>query len=114
MNLLVVDDEPSLLRLLEHHLTRQGHSVSTAASVAAAQCVLANQYDVAVIDWTLPDGNGLEIGRELLDRHPAIRVVFASGYPLDATIVPAELRPRIRFLQKPFLPRALADLLASL
>ena len=114
MNLLVVDDEASLLQLLGQYLTRQGHTVEPSATVAGVRALMAHSFDVAVIDWILPDGSGLDLGRELLDHDPTIRVVFTSGYPLDASDVPEGLRDRVRVLQKPFLPRALAEILNNL
>ena len=125
MHLLLVDDEPSLLHLLGQHLVRQGHTVESAASVAGARVLIpasslnaavfdAAVFDAAVIDWTLPDGTGLDIGCALLEGHPNIHVVFTSGYPLDIAVVPADLRARVHVLQKPFLPRALAEILKSL
>ena len=117
MNVLVVDDETSLLQLLSQHLVRQGHTVDTAVSVATALELIARlgaaAYDFALIDWTLPDGNGLDVAREILTTGAKVRVVFTSGYPIDSTILPVEMRGRVQILQKPFLPRALGELLNS-
>ena len=114
MDLLLVDDEPSLLQLLGQHLVRQGHTVQSAANVAEAKAIAAaSSFDLALIDWSLPDGTGLDIGVDLLEKDKDVRVVFASGYPLDPAVVPLDLRQRVRVLQKPFLPRALAELLKS-
>jgi DNA-binding response OmpR family regulator len=115
MNILVVDDEVSLLHLLGQHLRRQGHTVETAASIADARSLIAAlpapSYDFALIDWTLPDGTGLDVARDLLERDSQVRVLFTSGYPLDTLAVPAAFRNRVRVLQKPFLPRALVEIL---
>ena len=117
MQLFLVDDEPSLLQLLGQYLTRQGHTVETAATVAQAKERLSRQprpaFDYAVVDWTLPDGTGLEVGLDLLRGDEKLRLIFASGYPLDLSVVPDNFRERVRILQKPFLPRALVELLAS-
>lgn len=114
MRLLLVDDEQSLLQLLGQRLVRLGHVVALAANVAQAQAVLAGPYDAAIIDWTLPDGSGLDIGRALLENDNQVVVIFTSGYPLDAEVVRKDLRGRVRFLQKPFLPRALSEILSTL
>ncbi|HEY3738285.1 MAG TPA: response regulator [Bryobacteraceae bacterium] len=116
MNLLVVDDETSLLQLLGQHLERQGHTIEPAASVAAALAAIAKPvtFDVALVDWKLPDGIGLDVARALLTRDAKARVIFTSGYPIDSSDIPAEFRSRIRMLQKPFLPRALAEMLKTL
>jgi two-component system OmpR family response regulator len=115
MKILVVDDEVSLLHLLGQHLVRQGHTVETAASVTEAGKLIgrtpAPAYDFALVDWTLPDGTGLDVARDLMERDPRVRVLFTSGYPLDALAVPAQFRNRVRVLQKPFLPRMLGEIL---
>lgn len=114
MHLFLVDDETSLLSLLGQHLVRQGHTVESAASAAEARALLPLAFDAAIIDWTLPDGRGLDIGLALLEQHDEIKVVFTSGYPLDISAVPTDFKARVRLLQKPFLPRVLAEILNSL
>ena len=115
MNVLLVEDEHSLLQLLGQHLVRRGFVVHPAANASEARSLLKQQprplFDFALIDWTLPDGNGLDLGIELLRLVPGVRVIFTSGYPLDTGLLPDELRARVRFLQKPFLPRALGEIL---
>jgi DNA-binding NtrC family response regulator len=114
MNLLLVDDEASLLQMLAQQLARHGHIVTPAASVGAARAALTTPFEAAVIDWTLPDGNGLDVARDFLAAYPSARVVFTSGYPLDHSVIPESFHDRVRFLQKPFLARALAAVLSEL
>lgn len=114
MHLLLVDDEPSLLNLLGQHLQRHGHLVEQAASVAEARLHLQVSFDAAIVDWTLLDGTGLDVALPLLASNYKLHVIFTSGYPLDASVVPAAYRGRVHILQKPFLPRALAQILNSL
>lgn len=116
MNVLVVDDETSLLQLLGQHLERQGHTVEAAASVGIALAAIAKPvaYDVALVDWKLPDGIGLDVARAFLTRDAKAQVIFTSGYPIDSGDIPVEFRSRVRMLQKPFLPRALAEMLKTL
>ena len=117
MNLLLVDDEAPLLQLLGQHLVRSGHVVEPAGNVSDALAVIAKApigaYDIALIDWSLPDGTGLEVAEELLKRDSKARVIFTSGYPLDEQQFPASMRDRVRVLQKPFMPRALGEIMAA-
>jgi DNA-binding response OmpR family regulator len=115
MRVLLVDDEPSLLQLLGKNLARQGHSVESAPNAAHARAIITSRipFDFALIDWTLPDGSGLDVARQLLERDSRVRVVFTSGYPLDMSLIPAKLRDRMRVLQKPFLPRALGEMMTN-
>src|SRR5919201_5457345 len=60
--LLVVEDERKLLRGLQRGLEAEGYEVVTAASGQAAQAQLAAQsFDCLVLDWMLPDRDGLMI-----------------------------------------------------
>ena len=63
---LVVDDEPDLRTLYELTLLREGHRVETAASVQEArQKLRAQHFDAVLTDMRLPDGQGLELIKEL-------------------------------------------------
>jgi len=56
---LVVDDEPDLLELLEMTLSRMGLDTSRAESVGEALKMLdRDAYDLCLTDWNLPDGEG--------------------------------------------------------
>jgi DNA-binding response OmpR family regulator len=113
MNLLLVDDEDSLRHLLAQYLTSQGYAVEEAAGAAQARASISKSeiFEFALIDWSLPDGSGLDVARELLEKDLKLRVIFTSGYPLDARLIPVNLRDRVRMLQKPYLPRALVEIL---
>ena len=57
---LVVDDEPDLLELLEMTLSRMGLDTSRAETVGDAQRMLDREgFDLCLTDWNLPDGEGL-------------------------------------------------------
>ena len=76
MKILLVDDEAGIREGLAALLRRRGHDVRTAADCATATAALADDYDVLVTDWRLPDG----VAGSFLDavRCPAIAV---SGHP---------------------------------
>jgi two-component system KDP operon response regulator KdpE len=63
---LVVDDEPQILRALKTSLRGAGYEVETAETAAQALALLAaNPPDAVVLDLVLPDGSGIEVCREL-------------------------------------------------
>ena len=66
--------------------------------------------DAAVIDLSLPDGSGEDIARAVLEFDPAIRIIIATGYAYEP---PASLLGKVAVLQKPFLPRALLNVLVG-
>ncbi len=68
MRLLVVEDEVDLAEAVARGLRRQGYAVDTAYGASLAEEKLrGNAYDLAILDWNLPDGSGLELCRRLVD-----------------------------------------------
>lgn len=82
LHLLVVDDEESILRLVQEILASEGHQVDTAGSgEAALELILRQDFDVIVSDWKMPGLNGINLYQELLERKPAAarRMLFMTG-----------------------------------
>jgi len=77
-NVLVVEDDPGVLKALRRKLTQAGHAVSTATNCEAGRALTA-QFDLAILDLELPDGSGVELAEELLARSQAVQVVFYTG-----------------------------------
>jgi two-component system cell cycle sensor histidine kinase/response regulator CckA len=105
---LVADDEPSVLRLVTHVLTRHGYTVLAAADGRnALEACLRREGPIhlAVLDVMMPGMTGPELAVCLTAHHPKIEVLFMSGYRTDQI---ADLSPGIKgahFIAKPFLPR---------
>jgi len=69
-SLLVVEDDTALLRMLTQALRVAGHDVEPVTSVAEANAATARgQFELALIDIRLPDGDGVELGEALLQTH---------------------------------------------
>ena len=116
-SILIIDDEPPLLRMMSLFLARSGYRVTVAAGAAKARTELAaaaGGFDVIVIDATLPDANMAELGTEILSADPNVRLLGASGYPVDMSGLEAVAPGRVAFLQKPFSPDMLAAALRRL
>jgi len=80
--ILVVDDESSILELLRDALTEAGYAVDTAENAQGALALVQdNLYDVAILDFALPDMNGVMLHGELrrVDTELAERTLFISG-----------------------------------
>jgi len=108
--LLLVDDDTRLASMVSDYLGRAGFEVETAGSLAAGRELLAaNHYDTLVLDLMLPDGDGLDLCRELRassrTRHLPLLMLTARGEPMDR-IVGLELGAD-DYLPKPFEPREL-------
>lgn len=110
--ILVVEDDPALVRLLTRYLERAGLPCLAATTIAEAKLTLTQSaVGLLLVDLTLPDGSGVEFLAAALQNAPELRGILCSGYPLTLSLFPAELHPRLAILQKPFSP---ADLLAML
>ena len=115
MKLLLVDDEPALARLLTAYLERAGHSVTLAATGEEGLLRFAAEpWDAVIADLTLPGISGEDMLRRMLEMVPAQPVIVSSGYPFSAEALPAKSRGQIQVLQKPYLPKMLAEALGRI
>jgi two-component system cell cycle sensor histidine kinase/response regulator CckA len=107
---LVVEDEPAVLRLVAETLRSAGFVVHTASGPEEA-LQLAGQaglrLDLVLSDVVIPRRSGLEIMDEVRQWHPGVRALFMSGYA-DAALEGRGVDPAsITLLHKPFTPAAL-------
>ncbi len=117
LRVLVVDDEIALLDLLKKFLSRLGYEVSAYQVAQDAWRDFESdpsRYGLVIADLTMPEMPGEELVRRMLELNPALRILVCSGYPFDATTLPSGGLARIGFLQKPFLPRMLAEAVEAL
>jgi CheY-like chemotaxis protein len=105
---LVVEDEPVILRVTCHHLEDAGFECVNADTATHALAVLAQTVpDLLVLDIRLPDIPGPELALRVHGNYPTIPVLFVSGW-IDGLAEAATLEPlRWEFLQKPFTGEAL-------
>ena len=80
-NILVVDDEPSLVELSTTILTRAGYHVISAGSAKEALKLLAsNPVDAMLCDIIMPNMDGAELAKIVQKEYPEIVILFVSGY----------------------------------
>jgi DNA-binding NtrC family response regulator len=113
-SVLVVEDDVDLRQTLTDSLEEAGFHVAQAGDAASArERIEGFAYDGVVIDLHLPDGDGMAILDEALDRYPEIRAVVMTGFGGVAEAVGAIKRGAIDFLIKPFQLAQLARVLAA-
>ena len=108
-SILLVDDEPAIRELLQRTLERGGFRVLVAAAGDEAWALAKTHVGaihLLVTDVVMPRMGGAELATRLVEEHPALKVLYMSGY-LDER-VPQVAGERAAFLRKPFSP---ADLL---
>ena len=108
--LLLIDDDARLASMVGDYLGQAGFAVEVAGSLAAGRALLAaDAFDALVLDLMLPDGDGLDLCRELRGqartRHLPLLMLTARGEPMDR-ILGLELGAD-DYLPKPFEPREL-------
>jgi DNA-binding NtrC family response regulator len=109
--ILIVDDEPPLLRMMSLFLDRLGYTVTTAdATDKAWELVEADPmaFAAAVLDGSMAGMSMEELGSRMLSANPSLCILTASGYPVDMTALSAQAPGRVAFLLKPFTPQSLA------
>lgn len=84
IHVLIADDHALLRRGVREILEEGGKDifVSEVSSAAEAlRAVLHHTYDIALLDIAFPDGNGLDVLKEIHSQRPQTRVLFLSAYP---------------------------------
>jgi two-component system cell cycle sensor histidine kinase/response regulator CckA len=117
VKILIVDDEPALLKMMGRYLTRMGYAVTaleTTEKAWAAAEEAPGQYAAAVLDATLRGLSTSDLALRLLQANPSICVIIASGYPVDTSALEAAGPARVHFVQKPFTAETLAGTLRRL
>jgi DNA-binding NtrC family response regulator len=110
--ILIVDDEPLLLKMLGTYLKRLGYGVvavnSTEKAWATAQAA-PNEFAVAVLDATLKGIAMENLASHMLAANPRLCVIAVSGYPVDISGLQALAPGRVMFLPKPFTSEMLGN-----
>jgi two-component system, NtrC family, response regulator PilR len=101
--ILVVDDEPSLRELLVIMLRKDGFDVSVAATrTAAIEALAKTAVDLVITDLRLPDGDGLEVLRQVKSTAPDTVVVVMTAFSSTQSAVAALKLGAHDYIIKPF------------
>jgi CheY-like chemotaxis protein len=110
--ILLVEDEPTLLQMGKSVLERLGYRVLAAGSAAAAVKIAEehkNEIHLLITDVIMPEMNGRDLADKLLSLHPHLKLLFMSGYTADVIAHHGVLDPGVKFVQKPFSMKDLAN-----
>jgi two-component system cell cycle sensor histidine kinase/response regulator CckA len=103
--ILIVEDEPGILKLCKLILERKGYKVLTAETPRKAITLADNckeRLDLLLTDVIMPEMNGKDLSEIFLTAYPDIKILFMSGYTADALGRNSELQSGPHFIKKPF------------
>ena len=100
--ILVVDDEQLIRWSLKDRLSDEGYRVVEAATAAAAIARGEEGVDLVLLDYKLPDGDGLQVLKKLKERDPDILVILLTAFSTIETAVEAMKHGAYHFANKPF------------
>ncbi|MDP9125466.1 MAG: sigma 54-interacting transcriptional regulator [Pseudomonadota bacterium] len=113
-HILVVDDDPDLLRLLSMRLSGAGYRVTAAASAEEALVKIAMERPQLVLsDVQLPGKDGLALFDAIRVQHPSLPVILLTAHGTIPDAVEATSRGVFTYLTKPFDGKALLDVIAN-
>jgi two-component system, cell cycle sensor histidine kinase and response regulator CckA len=106
--ILIVDDDPQILRLVERMLGARKATILLAPRPSAALEICRTQsIDVLISDVAMPEMDGDKLAERVLKLQPGVSVLLISGHYREP---PAAVKNgQIRFLKKPFYPAQLIE-----
>lgn len=106
--ILVIEDDENLGATLKSFLRDEGHNVELAANLTRARELNLNDYELLILDWMLPDGQGIDFLREIRAQgHNGPVVMLTARTEVIDKVVGLESGAD-DYLTKPFEPRELA------
>ncbi len=110
--ILLVEDEPAILKMSVKMLEKQGYKV-LAANTPGEAIELAEihggQIDLLMTDVIMPEMNGRDLARRILSIYPSLKRLFMSGYTADVIAHHGVLDKEMCFIQKPFTKKELTS-----
>jgi two-component system response regulator AtoC len=100
--ILVVDDEQLIRWSLKDRLSEEGYRIIEADTAASAISRSEEGVDLVLLDYKLPDGDGLQVLKKLKERDPDVLVILLTAFSSIETAVEAMKHGAYHFANKPF------------
>ena len=111
---LIIDDEADILTLLSISLSRMGIQTVSACDLTQARAALTNQsFDFCLTDMRLPDGDGLDLVREIAQAHPGLPVAVITAHGDMQSAINALKSGAFDFVNKPLDLERLRDMVET-
>ena len=118
--ILVVDDEPEIIKTIKRHLKREGFFLDSAGDGKDASHKVQDgflngfPFDLVITDVLMPNMDGIKFMQWIKKAHPRTSVLLTSGFN-DNEIAMETIRPEMDgFAQKPFTPKEMMQLIGSI
>jgi PAS domain S-box-containing protein len=109
--ILLVEDEPSILRMTRIMLERMGYTILAAGTPGEAIALArehAGEIHMLMTDVVMPEMNGRDLAKNLLSLYPDLKRLFMSGYTANVIAHHGVLDEGVQFIHKPFSKQDLA------
>jgi PAS domain S-box-containing protein len=110
--ILLVEDDPEILKMTRTMLEQKGYSVLSAVSPVSAIRIARARTDrihLLITDVIMPEMNGRDLAEQVRGLFPEIKLLFMSGYTANVIVHQGMLNDGVAFLQKPFSINELAE-----
>ena len=101
-NVLVIDDERMMTSMIKVILEDRGHSVTGFSnSIAGEYEAIKNNYDLIYLDLHMPERNGAEVTKNILEVKPNSKIIIITAFPTDFLAEEALRAGAATLLEKP-------------
>ncbi len=102
MKLLLVDNEPNVLEVMQLGLSIQGYEVSTATNGSEAlDTVKKEQFDIILLDLIMPEMDGIEVLKRMKKMGLRSKILMLSAYPSQEMVEESLEKGACGFIVKP-------------
>ena len=106
--ILIVEDDSFLNKMLAYNLTADGYGVTSALNArTAADAIRQREFDLVLLDINLPDGNGFELCKLIKPQHPDTIVIFLTANDQESDQIRGYEVGAVDYITKPFVIGAL-------
>jgi two-component system response regulator GlrR len=111
--ILVVDDDPDIVRMLSRSLARYGLQIDATSSAEDALARAAETvYDAALLDLVMPGRDGADLAAELRKHIPGLPIGLLTGYS-HSPLIPSAEKSGVAVFKKPVIIQELVEFLEA-